>query len=583
MDQGSPLLPGTPAPYGRSCANCAQSKRKCIVRGAGEPCERIRCHKTNRDCMPAKTVRRRNSKRPVASKANRLEAKIDSLVSLMQAGTSPADLPLANIVDHSVSVDVGQENTPVRNSDDDSVLNCLGKNQNNTPATTPAASDSAAPSNLGEPSLLEAEEYLTHFQTSKLQYFPFLYIPFTTSAESLRRRRPFLWHCIMAISSKSSAQQQSWGNRVRQTIAQEMVVRSEKSLDLLLGLLAFVGWANYQVHSKPFLAVFTQLAVSLVFDLGLNKPLPDEASMAFGPKQCRTMEERRAVLGCFLVTSVISSFLHKIDALRWTPHLDECLELLDKQKECLNDDILVQQVRLQLVVETVTQDSLHSRHFRWIERAETPSNFFSELAHIKTIIFNTSPKNVTFLHLYSVELEVALSGISLRSNDLTISERENLYLALTSINSWFDVFLTIPPSGYVGFSFSTFSQLVRCLTTLYRLATLDVPMWDKMHVRKTANPLSILNQIVTNLEQVPGIAGMDNRDNADGDVFSRSAQIFRSLRPEWEARVGVDDVIPATMPSSQDAGEIPSPGSFGDEILDNDWFMDLLSSNVIPG
>ena len=31
------------------------------------------------------------------------------------------------------------------------------------------------------------------------------------------------------------------GSRIRQTIAQEMIVQSAKNIDLLLGLLAFIG------------------------------------------------------------------------------------------------------------------------------------------------------------------------------------------------------------------------------------------------------------------------------------------------------------------------------------------------------
>lgn len=47
--------------------------------------------------------------------------------------------------------------------------------------------------------------------------------------------------------------------------------------------------------------------MSLVFDLGLNKP-PKDAHVVFAlcpkPSTPRTMEERRAVLGCFLITAM---------------------------------------------------------------------------------------------------------------------------------------------------------------------------------------------------------------------------------------------------------------------------------------
>ncbi|KAI4285157.1 MAG: hypothetical protein L6R35_004723 [Caloplaca aegaea] len=65
--------------------------------------------------------------------------------------------------------------------------------------------------------------------------------------------------------------------------------------------------------NKPSLSVFTQLAVSLVYDLGLNRPVPRDNPLVALCIQShntpmiptpRTMEERRAVLGCFLITSM---------------------------------------------------------------------------------------------------------------------------------------------------------------------------------------------------------------------------------------------------------------------------------------
>ena len=66
------------------------------------------------------------------------------------------------------------------------------------------------------------------------------------------------------------------------------------------------------MHRKHSLSIFTQLATSIVFELALNKPLPKDThtllciSTQKYPKSptVRTMEERRAVLGCFLITSM---------------------------------------------------------------------------------------------------------------------------------------------------------------------------------------------------------------------------------------------------------------------------------------
>ncbi|KGO59266.1 Major facilitator superfamily domain, general substrate transporter [Penicillium expansum] len=545
MDTTSSSLPDTPTPYGQSCANCSQSKRKCIVRRVGGPCER--CFKTNKECTPAKTTRRRNTKRTaVPSKTTRLEEKIDSLVSMMKVGTqtSTASPPATSSLHESMFTCETETKTPIHSPFENGTgLNCLGDDRNNpAPPATQATTDSLDNNeSKAEPSRMEAEEYLTNFQTSKLQYFPFVYIPFKTSSELLRKERPFLWLCVMAVSSKSTVQQQ-------------------------------------------MLAVFTQLAISLVFDLGLNKPVPEETSRTSNlhkvsrPSTPRTMEERRAVLGCFLVTSIISSFLQKIDALRWTTHLDECLEILDAQKECLNDDILVQQVRLQLIGADAIRSKEHEPSSAFMETTST-ERFLSKLDNIKSDIFNTAPKNVIFLHFYSIELETALSAMLFSSNQSVISQEMFLRTGLKSIIAWFDVFFMIPPIGYIGFPFSIFSQLVRSLTTLYRFATLDESMWDKYHVRKIANPLLILNRVISNFEQVPTVAKLDNCHSAEGDVFSRSTRIFRSLRSEWESKLGPGNATFPIVPASHHDG-IPLFDPLGEQVLDNDWFMELLSSNL---
>jgi hypothetical protein len=382
----------TPAPYGHACSNCAHSKCRCILYRIGGPCER--CRRLNKECRPAETVRRRNPRKVTASKTARLEEKLDGLVSLIKAGQSGKDITSSSFNDiHNVPV-----LTPPMED-----------------ATTSSYPSSVFQDVNAEPSLTEAEECLLCFKRYHSQYFPFVYIPSTTTAQELRQDKPFLWLCIMAVSSKSTARQQVLSTKIRQTVAQEMLFQAEKNIDLLLGLLTFIGWydscdlpnsisvltlhfrGHFQFYAKPFLAAFTQLAMSLVFDLGLNKPvlkdmhpvpcLKDKTcSRPSGP---RTMDERRAVLGCFLITSMyvsdvnipshilmiysISSFLQKIDALQWTPHMDECLKIIDEAKECPNDNSLVKLVQLQLVTEISMLDTLHEGVARSFKHMEDPT------------------------------------------------------------------------------------------------------------------------------------------------------------------------------------------------------------------
>lgn len=64
---------------------------------------------------------------------------------------------------------------------------------------------------------------------------------------------------------------------------------------------------------KTTLTVLSQFVASLVFDLGLNKPVATEPTQLAcipppplkpPPRPPRTMEERRAVLGTFVLVSM---------------------------------------------------------------------------------------------------------------------------------------------------------------------------------------------------------------------------------------------------------------------------------------
>lgn len=164
---------------------------------------------------------------------------------------------------------------------------------------------------------VEADNCFAYFR-SKLKYFPFMHIPSDLTVTRLREERPFLWLCILAVSTKSSARQISLGSKIRRLIAEKLLIHHERSIELLLGMLAFQGWANYQLGpNQPFLGMDSHLVVGLVQDMGIEKS-PRRADEPSHPMAClknhhavqrltaitdRTMEERRAVLAAYLITT----------------------------------------------------------------------------------------------------------------------------------------------------------------------------------------------------------------------------------------------------------------------------------------
>jgi hypothetical protein len=209
-----------------------------------------------KECRPSVTVRKRNAKKPAASKTAQLEEKLDGIVSLLKSATQSA--PIAADLNATATWGFGHGNNIQANSTtpshsqiegpangasydhlpDPTLLTLATTDSRDTSYRSPTSTIPCA----FEPSPHEAEEYLRIFRTQKSKYFPFTYIPSATSARQLLQERPFLWLCIMAISSKSTSQQLALGSKIRHILGRKMLLEHEKNIDLLLGLLAYIGW-----------------------------------------------------------------------------------------------------------------------------------------------------------------------------------------------------------------------------------------------------------------------------------------------------------------------------------------------------
>lgn len=81
-----------------------------------------------------------------------------------------------------------------------------------------------------------------HIRDDMLRYMPFVIISPSKSASGLRQESPFLWLCVMVITTKSSAKQTVLSRAVRSNLGELMLVDGQKSLDLLCGTIVCVAW-----------------------------------------------------------------------------------------------------------------------------------------------------------------------------------------------------------------------------------------------------------------------------------------------------------------------------------------------------
>jgi hypothetical protein len=165
----------------------------------------------------------------------------------------------------------------------------------------------------------ECEEYLRTYQSIMFPFFPAVVIPQSMSVKDLRRQRPFLWLVIRSICNNSSIRQKALRVEIRETLGKNILLEANKSLDLLLGIVVFVGWGHHFLWQGPMhLTNAILLGQSLASELGLIRAFPkgpfgsmlnynvqgNQPSANSFSDLPSTMEERRAVIGLVYVTSV---------------------------------------------------------------------------------------------------------------------------------------------------------------------------------------------------------------------------------------------------------------------------------------
>jgi hypothetical protein len=305
-----------PAGYGKACTACAESKAKCVFRSNSASC--LKCERANRDCQPCVTGPRRARKRKTPDSGHedagqhriaRLEGKLDGLVSVICAG----------IESGTVALDASTKEKLMNLVDDDDTEEGVTL----TPASNLSirepsivAPDGPAvfgPHEIISPESAEAQSILDTFRESAITQLPFVRLP--KSSVELYSQRPYLWLCCMGAGTKVTRHKTSIGQQMKEVISREALLKSdrtrERTFDLLLGHLVHITWAGH-FGSKIMISVLTQVAIMLVFEMGLNRPIYSDTNPfackwkqpygipVHGP---RTMEERRAVLGVFMVTS----------------------------------------------------------------------------------------------------------------------------------------------------------------------------------------------------------------------------------------------------------------------------------------
>ncbi|KAL7786371.1 hypothetical protein V8C37DRAFT_392118 [Trichoderma ceciliae] len=579
------------AKWGAACAPCATAKAKCIRSNETPGAKCDRCERLLKECT--NQVHRPRKKRQVKpSRTAQIEERLNGLVSLLKAsGELSGAQRYPSSQDDSSNKVPRTEGSPNRPSPLSSPASTIPgiSNQVNPWIIDPTYNSFTPKSCICHPDTMEAppppesDEVLLELYRKDLQpIHPFVIIPPNVSAAVLAARRPFLMGAVRMVSSfRSIKSMRAQMYHLMKHLADHMLIRSEKSLDLLLGIIVMLGYQQYHCCLHAQLNNLITLASSLIGDMGLSRPpgLHERTRlMVVRPLEPtgRSNEERRAFAGAWYWASVISMNFQRVESMRYNGYLQDCVRHLQEHPEYESDISLVYLVRIQRLTERIAE--LNSKDRATEDISPVPSApvsayilaFQNELNHIRDSMPKHLKEDRTFqlfldsarLRLYEPpvvdknlirSLSKSLSSVSIATD----SPLDKIYQSSAALTAWFNSWLSLPISTYYFQTTAVGSHLIYALVMLARWARLATPR--TMYQGKTSMPddpsannpnVALYKSDMANSQQcepnmAPGKRLPGRPDLEDPDLAAAVAVLRTQLQTQPGLMINIPDILSA--------------------------------------
>jgi hypothetical protein len=214
----------------------------------------------------------------------------------------------------------------------------------------------------------DANSLFHYFQTTFISRFPFIILPPQTTADSLRLASPFLFLSIMAATTFHNPPiQRHLGSLIKRKICSQLIMRAERSLDLLQGLLVHLAWYHYFLNPQaPQMSLVLQLCIALVHELGIDKSPCERKKDKFGienevsgdgqNESSRSLEEKRALLGTYFLASSFAAAFRKHSVMDFMKYMEKCCQSLSEAAEFPSDLFISPMVQLQVLSRRVSDE-----------------------------------------------------------------------------------------------------------------------------------------------------------------------------------------------------------------------------------
>ncbi|KAK6387733.1 hypothetical protein LTS17_001002 [Exophiala oligosperma] len=268
--------------------------------------------------------------------------------------------------------------------------------------------------------------------------------------------------------------------------------------------------------------------------------------------------------------------------MQWTEYMEQCVQVLNDNKEGPLDDLFLAQVRFQQLSQSLPPAAWCYEDLARLDSKVPVAFYFKALeSNVQRTMAAIPPQaqqdGVVLAAKYYAQLsicEMALSQLTSTHFNVGFQPLDALYSCLNTVKLAFDQFFQIPFSEYVGVSFPIFTQFSRSVVVLYKLSVLEHPSWDVGLVRSTVDLNRILDRLLSNVEQARHVGF----DETDDNIATRTIKIFTAVRLWCGSKLGASAGL-GLDPNMDPGGEY---GAFEDssafEALDDVWLREILSS-----
>ncbi|CAJ2501948.1 Uu.00g048010.m01.CDS01 [Anthostomella pinea] len=409
---------------------------------------------------------------------------------------------------------------------------------------------------------------LDTFVSCMLPYFPIVRFAPGLTVEQLRCDRPLLLQAIACVAWPSPPEKRARAVELKRRLLEAYLVRQKPQQEDRAG-------------SSGSLSYRMMPCMSLVGESFLDRPAPRglhtssllalpghiERRHGHDAENQLSPERRRAVLGCFALSSVVSGFFADMDAMSWTPQLEEVLGAMSTGQECLGDACLVLQVRLQLLcLEAVRlRRDLQARP----SQAQPPKSvadsvtvgaeaLLGQLQELRDRS-NSTPSAHCHVHLSYAEIQILetirlSSSISSQSEGAVFtvesgptdgnsggggpaqnppaggySDLNYMWQSILALGACTTGLLELPPSRFRGISFMQWEQLASCLVVL---SNLDHVQDDRINMNlapaRLVVELPVLLQRIIRKLTLTAEEALEKEDDGTFTLLASRVRAFRS-------------------------------------------------------